>query len=725
MPCAEVEDTLAQVCDQHRKMMEQHALLMTQVASSSWQALKAENARLEKELAVLRDCVRRHSVSTKSYMTPLHSLEDATASPRPNLPGMVDQKAWDCAPQLTEIARRVSSDEVLAAWDDDVKQESRERRRLRAMFGLDASAGDEVPLDKAAEVLSGRVAQSMGPTWVLGALRAVEDARATLEQAKPEFEVSWLTDTGFSIDGFVELVSPDAKLLMGEVPPVAQDDVFELIAALRMATVDEVIDEAARGGTTPSPLVQVLKRGGKYSMDSIVNGVVVSTVLLNIFAMGVSIDIDPEHYGWVLFETSCVAVFIGEAVFKITTYGMRHYLFGPAGFWNAMDAIVTFLSILDVGVSIWSLASGPMTESKLAGLGRVIVMLRTSRVVRIVRLAKLLHAPLLRDLANMLVGFAIGVPALIWVLALFCFVLYVVALIFRLVLGPGTGQDLIFGQGCGWPDESTDYNHPICKIHWMYGEEFFGSVPSSMFTVFRFMLGDYSTRGGKSMIIALSYGYGMMFELVFVTFMIIVIFGLFNIITAIFVDSTTSGLKHNEIKRKYAQQYEREYVKNKLRCLLERVCALHMEKRLVGDPHLEDAHDYAAFGLGEDEFVQIMGDPIVKDIAKGLDVDINNPAGLFGTFDANHDGSVSMLEMAQVLLRLRGEPHKTDVIECVVSIRHLQDRFDTIAVRLKHVCEALHDAGAAGLSPSCASPTWSSDVKRKRSQRGSQKPLWS
>lgn len=36
-------------------------------------------------------------------------------------------------------------------------------------------------------------------------------------------------------------------------------------------------------------------------------------------------------------------------------------------------------------------------------------------------------------------------------------------------------------------------------------------------------------------------------EVVFVTFMIVVIFGLFNIITAIFVDSTTTGLKHNDI----------------------------------------------------------------------------------------------------------------------------------------------------------------------------------
>merc|ERR1711972_624883 len=100
---------------------------------------------------------------------------------------------------------------------------------------------------------------------------------------------------------------------------------------------------------------------------------------------------------------------------------------------------------------------------------------------------------------------------------------------------------------------------PVCKVSYLYGEEFFGTVRLAMFTTFRFMLGDYSTRGGKSIVVAFSQDYGWKFELVFVAWMIIVIFGLFNIITAIFVDTTVAGLKHNDVKRKYAQQYERMY----------------------------------------------------------------------------------------------------------------------------------------------------------------------
>merc|ERR1719188_1133747 len=115
------------------------------------------------------------------------------------------------------------------------------------------------------------------------------------------------------------------------------------------------------------------------------------------------------------------------------------------------------------------------------------------------------------------------------------------------------------------PDDVSDLNDAKCKIHQMYGQEFFGDVATSMFTAFRWMLGDYGTRGGKSLTVALSQGYGGAFDTLFVFWMIVVTFGVFNIIVAIFVDSTTSGLKTNDARRKYVRQYERNYVKKKLK----------------------------------------------------------------------------------------------------------------------------------------------------------------
>merc|ERR1712137_494517 len=87
----------------------------------------------------------------------------------------------------------------------------------------------------------------------------------------------------------------------------------------------------------------------------------------------------------------------------------------------------------------------------------------------------------------------------------------------------------------------------------------------------RFMIGDFSTASGKSLSVILSRGYGGTFNVAFVTMMVFIIFGLFNIITAIFVDATTAGLKHNDAKRKYASQYERKFVREKLHSLVSAV----------------------------------------------------------------------------------------------------------------------------------------------------------
>merc|ERR1712190_40703 len=83
------------------------------------------------------------------------------------------------------------------------------------------------------------------------------------------------------------------------------------------------------------------------------------------------------------------------------------------------------------------------------------------------------------------------------------------------------------------------------------------------------MIGDFSTASGKSLSAILSRGYGGPFNAAFVIMMVMIIFGLFNIITAIFVDATTAGLKHNDAKRKYASQHERKFVRTKLHSLIQ------------------------------------------------------------------------------------------------------------------------------------------------------------
>merc|ERR1712048_216427 len=56
--------------------------------------------------------------------------------------------------------------------------------------------------------------------------------------------------------------------------------------------------------------------------------------------------------------------------------------------------------------------------------------------------------------------------------------------------------------------------------------------------------------------------------------MVAVILGVFNIITAIFVEATLSGLKHNDEKKKYNRLYEAHFVQSRLVDLVSRVNVL-------------------------------------------------------------------------------------------------------------------------------------------------------
>lgn len=326
----------------------------------------------------------------------------------------------------------------------------------------------------------------------------------------------------------------------------------------------------------------------------------------------------------------------------------------------------------------------------------MIIVMRALRMARVMRLVKLLHSPLLKDLANMLVGLAIGMPSLLWVLVLFVVVLYSFGLLLRFMLGPQAEQDLI--STCGFGDDVVVGEDPDCPIHSVYGEEFFGSLSLSMFTTFRFMLGDSSTAGGKSLAVMFSQGYGSSFMILYSCFMVAVMFGLFNIITAIFVDSTIAGLKHNDVRRKYARQYEKNYVQGKLRNFLQRVSEIVAARR---DGNAEDIvapasirksvamnsvqpmlEEMQLLTLDEDDFREVMEDMVIKMVLQDLDVEMYNPSGMFDTFDPDGNKSITTSEMIQAIMKLRGGPQKNDLIASWVAIKALHEKVDDLALAL-------------------------------------------
>eukprot|EP00415_Alexandrium_ostenfeldii_P003709 UN3709 len=177
-----------------------------------------------------------------------------------------------------------------------------------------------------------------------------------------------------------------------------------------------------------------------------------------------------------------------------------------------------------------------------------------------------------------------------------------------------------------------------------------------MFTVFRCVLGDCSSKAGKSLTAAFSSGYGVAFDSVYCGGMVLVVFGLFNIIAAIFVETTISGLKYNNVQRKYARMYESRYVQGKLEGLVDRLQELHEQKH-------PGSRDFSReFVLTEAEFNEVMQDDEVSILLEDLDIILTNRVGLFDMFDVGNNGLVTVAEVVGTLLKVRGEPQKSDMI---------------------------------------------------------------
>jgi hypothetical protein len=444
------------------------------------------------------------------------------------------------------------------------------------------------------------------------------------------------------------------------------------------------------------------------STIDILNFVVAFCVLLSLVFLGVSISHSPSSPVWTAVDAVFAAVFIFEVCFKWRVLGVRGYFCSDESMWNCMDFAVTLTAAVDLVISI--------INSSVSGALKLSFMLRVLRLARLVRLVRLLQdgrigyiGKFFRELADMLTGFVIGMPALFWVMVLLFSIFFAIAVIFMSVVGPAEGQNLT--ALCGSADD-LDFGGRAdeCIIHYLYGEEYFGTVSKSIFTIFRCMIGDCATRKGQSLIVHFSLGYGLRFEICYFVGMIIIVFGVFNIITAIFVETTVSGLRHNELQKRRHRFYEGQYVETKVVELADRITTLHKERAgacsresrrpsLGSDMDPADEHD--SLKLSEEEFHAILKDEQVQIILWDLDVNMVDQGSLFEMFDTDGDGSVRIGKFISTIIRTRGQPQKADTIANWLAIRALNTKFQEFElVSLKNQRRLLECVSSLAGAPS-------------------------
>jgi len=350
--------------------------------------------------------------------------------------------------------------------------------------------------------------------------------------------------------------------------------------------------------------------------------------------------------------------FFFEMLLRIYIAGLRTHCFGADWCWNLFDALILLISVVDLVISTLILSSGDTSLTIL----RVIRLSRLSRMMRMFRFS------FLKELTLMIKGLLGGIRTLLWATVLLVFTIYVIAVFATAFLG-----------------SSTNVHSTVDT------EKLFQSVPRSMFTAFRCFTGDCSDDAGRNIPMSLAEAYGTPFVLAYVLCVMLVVFGIFNLIVAIYIEHTLEAAKvHHELDKRMRER-ESLRVAHATKDLLKKFCAglrlfsdtdgrtplqagdLIKSLRKSSLDEVEDLH----MTISKDLFLLVIQDPEVQALMDALDIPPDR-ASLFDVLDADGSGGLQVTELVHGLLKVRGEARKSDIVAVLLSIRALQDMMRSV-----------------------------------------------
>eukprot|EP00930_Biecheleria_cincta_P016785 TRINITY_DN13538_c0_g1_i1.p1 TRINITY_DN13538_c0_g1~~TRINITY_DN13538_c0_g1_i1.p1 ORF type:complete len:884 (-),score=151.77 TRINITY_DN13538_c0_g1_i1:62-2653(-) len=623
--------------------------------------------------------------------------------------------------------------EPSAAWQAsdlrihrDQDQDQDKIDSLRALFKVDKAEGKIIMASDLLEALEDRSSQNkidqLGVEGIMAELHEISMSRAGAGgSAKPARG----RRRSMMEMPVISYLSFESLILLPELASLASPSNASAIEAVQAALLRQVrITEVPAGPAIKSLASEPFNSWGKQKGPSeqlhdrraarhkrvlaVLQVIVTLTIVLSTSGLGISMDNSPGWVGWLVFEIFCAFVFGIEVIIKVSLFTPKGYFCGEESMWNILDFLLAGLAIGDVIVSILA-QDAPTT-------GNMYAIFRAFRLARLVRILKLVRIPLLRELASMVSALVLSAPWLFWVIIVLTIIIYMCAIVMRSGVTAIVRDDL---ETCPHPDTiyredyATNRVPSQCKLHWLYGREYCPTIIKCSLTIFRCFIGDCTTNNGRSLVAIFSEGWGTPFNLAYCAVMTCVMFGLFNVITATFIEATLTGLKQSENARKYKRLEDRNYIKEKIQELTQVMKGLALDRRRqgkasvrLGDGTVNQPHMKGVFGMStgtipdvdkdeeilfftEGDFGEIIKNSKVRQLLEDLDIVVEPRRSSFEAFDVDGDQQLSLEELIGGLLRVRGELQKLDVVSVQLSLMKLSEQFE----KLQNQTEMLSTGG--------------------------------
>jgi len=399
-------------------------------------------------------------------------------------------------------------------------------------------------------------------------------------------------------------------------------------------------------------------------------------ILANALCIGMSEDIDREHNFWKVMELLFTLFFVLELFMKLKEEGVGEHFFGVDFAWSWFDFIIVLIAAADSVLILIDL---------LIDVGDTIDLSKFT-IVRLMRLVKVLRFELFKELTMMITGVIGGMRTLFWAFVLLLLLVYILGVLMRQVTrdvaecGP-------LGEGCSHSELHLYEHH----------ERLFGTVFRSMFTVFRCFTDGCSSPDGTPLQVFLWDTHGWIFVCGYMISMLFVIFGVFNLIAAVFVENVLAGAKNDEQKRHLAQHNATLLLGENLQHLIHKIINgdttrnqvqtasglsrfFRKPAKLQADSSIESNH--VSPSVTKHVFEEVMLDPDVQQTLEDLNVSVYEHGKLFDVLDADGDGELDVSEMVDGILRLRGPLEKGDVVSSALMLRSVQKHISLVDAKI-------------------------------------------
>jgi len=323
-------------------------------------------------------------------------------------------------------------------------------------------------------------------------------------------------------------------------------------------------------------------------------------------------------------------------------FGCGGFFCGKDSGWNLFDAICLAVSYIDLAVYyvLFAVANDIGGAENLSS----VMLIKMFRLGRLIRLIRLVRHRIFHELKVMLFGLWAGVRVLGWAIALLFVLIYTFGVFLRNIMGD------VF--------EELD------------------SVPSAMFTLFRCFRDDCAAYDGTPLPEHVRVEYGGVFMISYILMIMIVSVGVFNLIMAIFIDNVT-GSQLARRNRELADSADsvrvviKEHVARFLgKDMSNRRTFIHGDLSVRRD--LLDAQlDQSEVVIRRESFQRWLQDPEFTEALEDAYIDVSNKGHLFDIMDADMGGELSLDEIVDGLMALRGTVNKGDIINMSLKIRLL------------------------------------------------------